>query len=120
MAESILENTDAMAAVQMAGYGVLILRPGDGASADDEKIERMVIRMAEQLKEIGEGEDANYPELMCAAIEFAARIIASPFALQDSKRSDQSKFAEGMAKNLKTRILGAIRHQGSGQEQQDN
>lgn len=120
MTESILENTEAMAAVREVGFGFLVFDPSSCETADDEKIERMVIRMAEHLKEFGEDEDANWPELLCASLEFNARIVAAAYALQIAPRSAQTVLAEGMAKNLKDRILGALRREGAGQETKDN
>jgi hypothetical protein len=118
--ESILDDTHALGLVEAAGYGLLILSPAHGATHDDAKIERMVIRMAEHLRDFGVDEEATYPELLCAAIEFAARVSAASLALGAAPRSEQRKLADVMAKNLRSRMLGALRHEGSGQERTEN
>jgi len=120
VAESILDNPEAMKALADVGFGVLVIHPAAGATNDDEKIERMVIRMVEHMRDFGADEAANYVDLVCAAVEFAARIVAAPLALQNATRQQQRKTAQHMAENLRTRILGACRGEGAGTEHHDN
>lgn len=117
---SILDDENALAAMSFTGYGILVLNPSDGATHSDEKIERMVIRMSEHLRDFGEEETANWPELICAATEFTARIVAASFALKAAPRSEHRKIAEHVAKNLKGRIMGACRDEGVGQERPEH
>lgn len=117
---SILDDEVLMRAVEISGYGYLVLHPKQGGGVDDEKYERMVIRMGELFGELCESEDANYLELVCCALEFSARIIASPISMRDLKRSEHRRVADEMAKNLRKRILGACRSEGPDQETLEN
>lgn len=117
---SILDDAEAMAAIRDVGYGFLVLCPTAGESVDDEKYERMVVRMAEKLKEIGESEDATYIEIVCVALEFAARIVSAPLSMKASPRSEHRRVADEMAKNLRKRIMGSCRNEGPAQETQEH
>lgn len=112
---SILDDDKAMTAVDLAGYGFLILSPNGGNSYDDDRIERIVVKLAESMKEIAESEDATFPDMMCAAMEFAARIMSAPTNIKGGNRTALKRLADDMAKNFRGRIIDSARNLGPGQ-----
>ncbi len=117
---SIVDDDKSMEAVALAGYGFLVLSPSAGAEVDDEKYERIVIKLAEAMRQIGEVEDANFAEMACSILEFAARYMSAPFSLKAAPCSEQRRVADEMSKNLRKRIMGCCRNEGPAQETLDN
>jgi hypothetical protein len=117
---SVLDDERVSTALMEAGYGFLMLSPVGGATYSDDRIERLMVRLAESLKAIGEDEGASYCDLACASLEFCARMVTTPFNMKRGKRQELRKLADDMAKNLKGRILDSVRNLGPGQGETEN
>jgi sugar phosphate isomerase/epimerase len=98
--------------------GILLVNFEMAETADDERVERIVVGMIDAALAAARQEDASAIDLVCAAFEFAARLGASPFVVHPGQatRQQKRKFAQDMAENVKRRVLGCLDLAPSGTE----
>lgn len=83
-------------------------------TADDAAIERLVQDLAKFAVKKAEHRKLSYPDVMCAALEFAARVCAAAVAFHEPSDRDDKLVAD-MTNNFRNRMRGAMEAQAPGE-----
>jgi len=88
--------------------GLLVFDLRGAETPDDAAIERMVHRLAKFATRRAQAEDMPFPGLMCAVVEFAARIVASATTFNEKGEEANEQLVAAMVNNFRNRIRGAM------------
>jgi hypothetical protein len=95
--------------------GVIVFDLRAAETPDDEAIEKLVqLLVAFVLKE-AKDDNLAFPDVMCAAIEFAARMSAAATTFHEPDEEKDAILVADLTNNFRNRMLGAMEGRAPGE-----